>query len=743
MTLQLAFADPLLASVTDGYLEIGTEGERYVLLSASAAGVMGLAPEAKGRPASWLQEQLGHEQWPRIEQLLQEQDSAVPQELEVDIVAGSGAIKRLLLRGMYMPSGLVWRGVVRLLPDTDAHAPMARLEQASQAALINANCDAIWSFDSQHRLLAGNTAFKKVFEQTFGQAIAVADSLIHPSLPASLKETWQAWYQKTLQGVSFSEQFLISHTNHWFEYHFSPIIQEGVVVGGCCFSKDINAQRLAEGERDALVSATLDPIWSLDAAGRYVVGNRAYQNLHKLRYGREIIKGESFIDPNPTGPNAAATLFWNDIYQNVLANGTFLETEYFNDITSLWYAVSVNPIIIDNVITGVVCHTVDVSAKKREAIEKEALINSTDDWMWSFDTDIRFITGNKAFKDFVVTITGHIIETGYPLLPDNYKIEGQLELWGKNYRRTLAGEAFVEEIHEVHSDSWLLLSFNPILQDGKIVGGTCLTKNVSHLKKAALDRDRLISLLNKTNQELRQFAYMVSHDLRAPVRNLQALVKLFDKSELASEHNQEVLEAFGATANQLNDTLGNLVDLLIAKSKTGVTSKEISLEYMCQKVGGVIKQLILEKGAVITNNFEEDSCVYFNESYLESVFLNLATNAIKYAKPGTAPRLHVTTEKEPNGWVKVRFKDQGRGFDMGVVKGRLFGLNERFHTDSDSKGVGLYLVKQQMEAMGGSITATSKVNEGATFTLRFAPAPENLPAENTGLDLGAVMGLHQ
>jgi signal transduction histidine kinase len=129
-------------------------------------------------------------------------------------------------------------------------------------------------------------------------------------------------------------------------------------------------------------------------------------------------------------------------------------------------------------------------------------------------------------------------------------------------------------------------------------------------------------------------------------------------------------------------------------------------------------------GSIITENLArietlfETPTVLFDAKYLESIFLNLITNSIKYAKPGIPPTIFIHSYLDKDDVLLV-FQDNGLGFDFEKVKNRIFGLYQRFHNNSDSKGVGLYLVHSQITSLGGSIEVASEVGKGTTFTLRF------------------------
>jgi len=103
---------------------------------------------------------------------------------------------------------------------------------------------------------------------------------------------------------------------------------------------------------------------------------------------------------------------------------------------------------------------------------------------------------------------------------------------------------------------------------------------------------------------------------------------------------------------------------------------------------------------------------------MESIFMNLITNSIKYSKRGIKPVIFIYSILTEDT-VKLVFEDDGLGFNLDKVKNKIFGLYQKFHNHPDSKGIGLYLVHSQVTSLGGSIEVESEVNQGAKFTITF------------------------
>ena len=122
--------------------------------------------------------------------------------------------------------------------------------------------------------------------------------------------------------------------------------------------------------------------------------------------------------------------------------------------------------------------------------------------------------------------------------------------------------------------------------------------------------------------------------------------------------------------------------------------------------------------ASVTFDFNEASVVKYFKPYLESIFQNLLTNAIKYRSSDRKPAIHFKSVVLGQH-LELHVTDNGQGIDLQKFGGKLFGLHKTFHEHREARGVGLFLVKTQIEALGGSIRVMSEVNKGTTFIIRF------------------------
>lgn len=250
-----------------------------------------------------------------------------------------------------------------------------------------------------------------------------------------------------------------------------------------------------------------------------------------------------------------------------------------------------------------------------------------------------------------------------------------------------------------------------------------VAKDISQKRLMDAEKKHLIEVLTNNNRELKQFSYITSHNLRAPLTNMLSVFDLLDMDHIANQETALLLDALKKSTYHLNQTLNDLIDILIVKGNTNLSIRPLQLSNTFIQVSNSIHHLIEESGARIETNFEKAPFVTFNSEYLESIFLNMLTNSIKYTKPGIPPEIKIYSYSD-NTNIYLIFEDQGLGIDLEKVKDRIFGLYQKFHPHKDSKGIGLYLVHAQVTALGGSISVESKVMEGTRFSIRFKKLPE-------------------
>lgn len=266
---------------------------------------------------------------------------------------------------------------------------------------------------------------------------------------------------------------------------------------------------------------------------------------------------------------------------------------------------------------------------------------------------------------------------------------------------------------------WVNFSMIPITnQDGDHSHWISIQRDITEEKKQEKEKEQLIRELTQNNKDLKQFSYITSHNLRAPLSNLTGLLNLIEEIPIENQELKEMINGFSISTHLLNDTINDLVKVIIIKDNTSISKEEVLIKDVFENVFSQLGFLISLHKPILKIEFDKASILNINKAYLESILLNLFTNAIKYKSAKRILRIFVSS-KEVNNEIILIFRDNGIGIDLDRNKDKIFGLYQRFHNHPDSKGLGLYLVKSQVESMGGSITVVSEVDKGTTFTIIF------------------------
>ncbi len=227
--------------------------------------------------------------------------------------------------------------------------------------------------------------------------------------------------------------------------------------------------------------------------------------------------------------------------------------------------------------------------------------------------------------------------------------------------------------------------------------------------------------LIQRNNQLEQYAYITAHNLRAPVARLKGLVYIFKKIGAVTKKNTEIVEKITNSALEMDEVLTDINKILELKNSNYSQTHSVEIASVIEKVKKILSDGLSDSHATISTDFKILS-LHSNEPYLESIFYNLISNAIKYQHDSRDLHIDIKTFQKENKIV-IEFKDNGVGIDLEKYGDKIFGLYQRFHEHVGGKGMGLYLVKTQVEALGGTIHIESVVGEGTKFIIE-------LPASN-------------
>ncbi len=298
------------------------------------------------------------------------------------------------------------------------------------------------------------------------------------------------------------------------------------------------------------------------------------------------------------------------------------------------------------------------------------------------------------------------------IVPENLKEEA-VSISSQTY----TGKTLIQETNRQRKDGSLvpvLIYGVPVYLEGKTISIYGIYVDISERKQVEEDLKKRTDQLLRTNAELEQFAYVTSHNLRAPVVNLKSLLDLYHNDQFSEEEKGDVFEKIDRSVNQLNATLNDIIHIVALKDEVSKPKASVEFKEMLDKVKEQLGTKIEESGAQIHADFTKASSVMYIRSYLESILQNLISNAIKFKSPDRPLEIFIQTSQE-DGHILLKIQDNGMGMDLTHHKDKLFDMYKRFHTNTEGKGLGMYIVKTQVESLGGWIDVESEIDQGTTF----------------------------
>jgi signal transduction histidine kinase len=265
---------------------------------------------------------------------------------------------------------------------------------------------------------------------------------------------------------------------------------------------------------------------------------------------------------------------------------------------------------------------------------------------------------------------------------------------------------------------WVNFKAIPIINDyGKCISIRGIIQDIDHSKKREVAVQNSLSLSVDQNKRLQNFAYIVSHNLRSHTGNLEFMVNLYNDSE-SKEERAEVFEHIRSISTSLNTTVKHLEEVVKIQAEINKDKKVVDFQETFEVIVRALKNNITDLGAKIEYDFTKAPEINYIPAYLESIMQNLLTNALKYSAKNRAPIIRCHTFKM-NSHVYLIFEDNGVGIDMERHGNDVFGMYKTFHQNNDAQGIGLFITRNQVESLGGTIKIESTVDVGTKFTIKL------------------------
>ncbi|MCC9135024.1 PAS domain S-box protein [Pontibacter silvestris] len=642
--------------------------------------------------------------------------------------------KSMWLRGHSIPTygedeEVTWNGTfINITKLKEAQVKLIESE-ASLHALLNSSPQAIFSLDQELNITMFNAVAAKEIKKFFLKDLATGQNFLDFIVPEK-KACVTDSHARALKGrtVKFEEAV----NDFFYEIIFRPVLNKNAeVLAVSIILRDISEHRnaiktikqneaqLARAQELAKMgnfeyNALTDTLtWSDGVYKVFQVTKETFTpTLHSFK--QRIHPEDRDTLQQEINRVFSQKLISNIEYCILLQNGS---TRHVYQITEPTLDANNNIIKI----SGSIQDITERKLAEREITEAKNLLQSTienvPEVIFSFDTSLNItyvspqsveITGYNE-NDYRNN-AGLWLETMYPADRDkflNHVVPNLLT--GKRQQQE------VRKIGRTGEMKWLLLRISPMKNEkGKIIRFDASASDMTQYKIAEAKRNELTEQLIRQNQNLQQFAYIVSHNLRAPIANILGLTSIYDRAKAEAPMNQRVIDGLVKSAQLLDTTIQDLNDILSIRNEENLVKEEIAFEDVLKDVLESISEKVKDIDASIEYNFKLAPTVVSVRSYVYSIIQNLVTNAIKYRSSNRKLHLNLNTTKDSD-YICLRISDNGCGINLAKEKDKIFGLYKRFHSNTSGKGIGLHLVKTQAEMLGGRVEVESEVNVGTTF----------------------------
>jgi PAS domain S-box-containing protein len=373
-------------------------------------------------------------------------------------------------------------------------------------------------------------------------------------------------------------------------------------------------------------------------------------------------------------------------------------------------------------VTNVRSFKPDEDALKKSEANLRTIFDNTDTAYILFSTDLRILSFNSLAQKYSEENNNLLLKLNSPI--SDYFPAERWPLIVQMLERASAGETVNYELNfakENDSPKWYNVRWLSVKNsDNKNWGYILANKDITEAKIAELERERITADLTQHNNDLEQFTYIVSHNLRAPVANILGLADMLKDhdQDLDVSTKKEVVDRIYVSIKNIDTIIKDLNQILQARKPVDGKKEKVDFETLVNTIKTSVRNSLADEQVKFMCDFTAVDSMYTTRSYLYSIFYNLTSNSIKYRETGVAPVINITSTRI-NDKIELRFKDNGKGIDLDKNGQNIFGLYKRFDTSVEGKGMGLFMVKTQVAALGGTISIESKLGEGTEFILQF------------------------
>ena len=608
-------------------------------------------------------------------------------------------------------------------------------------AMLDNMEDAIWAIDKEFKLIAFNSTFQKSFSAYFGQKMTLGFNIA--SLVSDSYDFWKSQYTRGFLGEQFSFDFeiMLEKSPLVSNISVSPIYNHlnevsGVTVASRDISHRINSEKKLISTQKELSKAQVFAKmgwWTLNLATLELTLSKEKQMVLKIKPENDEPKimnlyeyAQKYVLEEDVPIIQAGV---GKLAENIYTVGYELELDYRSitpDNSPLYIHLHCS-VEEGGIITG---FSQDITLRKQAELDLEMqkqfiekVLHTIPNMVFVKDILGRFVLVNHAVAKMYGTTPEELIgKSDVDFNPNEAEVNYFLQI---DRQVIISKEVLVipeEPVTNPHTNEtrYFQTVKVPLEIDEKTTQILGVSTDITDRKLAEGEKAQLMEDLVRNVQDLEQFAYIVSHNLRSPVARILGLTKLIENKDQESKMNKIILNGLEEEAKQLDNIIFDLNTIVGIRNNQGEKRVPIVLDELVDLILFSLKADI--ETAEVNIHVDTESCntVYAIRTYVHSIILNMLTNAIKYRSPKRKPEISIgSTYTSDKKYIVMRISDNGLGIDLVKNKNKVFGLYNRFHNHVEGKGLGLHISKTQIERMGGKIELESEPDKGTTFYLYF------------------------
>lgn len=606
---------------------------------------------------------------------------------------------------------------------------------------------AIAMFDKEMRYLVASKKWKEDYHLTEEKIVGVSQYDLFPNIAVE----WVDIYKKSLQGVASQGKDCLfirkDGSNMWLKWEIKPwYADNGAVAGVIIYSDDISQRKEIE-EKLRLSEETFRGNFEhaaigmglLDVHGKWLKVNNSLakllgytteefvkQSVKKLTHVEDLDSDLALIYELVAGKRSYYQLEKRFIKKDNTIISAILSTSIVRDENQepLYFIIQ----IVD---------TTEQKKAKNELSESmsrlEGLIDSSTQ-VAIIETDVNGLirTFNKGAENLLGYSREEIILKKTPLtFHSQEEISSRASELSLTYNHavndfdvfTLPAQMGLYDTREwtyIKKDKTkfpVQLTVTTVKKNERITGYLGVAVDISYIKETEREIHTLLNVAKGQNERLKNFAHIVSHNLRSHSGNITMMMDLAVHEQPDLLEN-ELISMLKTASTNLQETIMHLNEVVLMNSAVNENLHSINLYDSMAETIQNMHSILFNSNVAIINTIDKDVTVLALAAYLESILLNLMTNAVKYRSEDRDPIIKISTEIKGD-YIVLSIEDNGIGIDLKKNGFKIFGMYKTFHNNKDARGIGLFITKNQVEAINGKIEVASKENIGTTFKVYF------------------------